>query len=81
MLAESSAGLGIGQIGDPNPQEIDAITATVREMLDGLGDDLLKKIAMSKLEGYTNTEIAAQQSIALRSVERKLQLIRDKWSE
>jgi len=81
MLAESSAGLGIGQIGDPNAQEIDAISTTVREMLEGLGDDLLKRIAMLKLEGYTNTEIAAQQSIALRSVERKLQLIRDKWSE
>ena len=65
---------------DPNPQEIDAITTTVREMLEGLGDELMKKIALLKLEGYTNAEIAAQQSIALRSVEHKLQLIRGKWS-
>ena len=33
-------GLGIDQIGDPNPQVIDAITTTDREMLEGLGDDL-----------------------------------------
>ena len=46
LLAESSARLGIDQIGDPNPQEINAITTTVREMLEGLGDDLLKKIAL-----------------------------------
>ena len=81
MLAESSAIAGIDQIGDPKPQVLDAITTTVREKLEGLGDDLLTKIAMLKLEGYTNAEIAAQQSIALRSVERKLQLIRDKWCE
>ena len=45
-------------------------------MLDCLGDDLLRQIAIAKLEGYTNTEIAERQGTSLRSVERQLRLIR-----
>ena len=47
-------------------------------MLDGLGDELLRQIAMLKLECYTNPEVAHRLNIAFHSVERKLQLIRDK---
>jgi DNA-directed RNA polymerase specialized sigma24 family protein len=36
-------------------------------------------LRQEKLEGYTNQEIAGQLGIALRAVERKLQLIRQKW--
>jgi RNA polymerase sigma factor (sigma-70 family) len=81
MIQESSAGVGIDQVSDPNQETLEVFTLEVRELLDGLGDKLLKQIAMLKLEGYTSVEIAQQLNIALRSVERKLQLIRGKWGE
>ncbi len=41
----------------------------------------LQSIALRKLEGYTNQEIAAQQACSLATVERRLKLIRDIWSQ
>ena len=78
MIMESSCVIGIAEVGDPNPATLELFTVEVRDMLDGLGDELLRQIAMLKLEGYTNPEVAQRLNIALRSVERKLQLIRDK---
>jgi DNA-directed RNA polymerase specialized sigma24 family protein len=46
-----------------------------------LGDADLQAIAVAKLEGYTNEEIATRTGSALRSVERKLKLIRDIWEK
>lgn len=79
LIAESSVAGGIDQVADPDPAIVDGFTQEVREMLEGLDDELLQKIAMKKLEGYTNREIAQQLDIALRAVKRKLQLIRQKW--
>ena len=81
LIMESSAAVGIADVGDPNPATLELFTGEVRDMLDGLGDELLCKIAMLKLEGYTNPEVALRLNIALRAVERKLQLIRDKWDD
>ena len=71
-------GIGTDQVEDPEPTVVTGFTKEVREMLEGL-DEPLQKIAMKKLEGYTNQEISANLRISLRSVERKLQLIRQKW--
>jgi len=38
-----------------------------------------RQYALAKLEGYTNKEIAEKFGVALRSVERKLHLIRRMW--
>ena len=46
------------------------------ERLDSLGDDTLKAVALWKLEGYSNEEIAAKLRCVTRSVERKLNVIR-----
>ena len=81
LIAESSVGLGIDQVGDPSPQLLDHFTYGVREMLDSLGDETLREIAILKLEGYTNDEIATKRSTSLRSIERKLQMIREKWTD
>ena len=35
---------------------------------------------MLKMEGFTNLEIAERLSLALRTVERRLEQIRDVWS-
>ena len=78
MIMESSGAIGIADVAAPNPATLELFAGEVREMLDGLGDELLRQIAILKLEGYTNPEVAQRLNIALRSVERKLQLIRDK---
>jgi DNA-directed RNA polymerase specialized sigma24 family protein len=49
--------------------------------LGRLGDDTLRQVALLKLEGYENAEIAARLNCALRTVERKLNLIRALWAE
>ena len=79
MLQDSSADAGIDQIADRNPLAVEGFTQEVRELLEALDDELLEKLAMRKLEGYTNRQIAEQLDISLRAVERKLQLIRTKW--
>ena len=52
-----------------------------QELLEILADDQLRSIALLKLMEYTNPEIAASLEISLRSVERKLRLIRTIWLE
>ncbi|MEO8269131.1 MAG: ECF-type sigma factor [Aureliella sp.] len=81
MLGESSMAAGLHQIGDPDQQVVEMFTVEVRELLEQLDDELLQRIALLRLEGYTNSEIAKQLGFALRAVERKLHLIRLKWSE
>lgn len=49
------------------------------EMLGKLGDEQLREIALLKLNSLTNREIASTLDISERSVERKLQRIRQRW--
>jgi DNA-directed RNA polymerase specialized sigma24 family protein len=72
----ASARTGLDQLADLDASAVDQFTLSVRSLLERLGDDLLQRIAMAKLEGFTNKEIAQQVGIGLRGVERKLQLIR-----
>jgi RNA polymerase sigma factor (sigma-70 family) len=53
----------------------------VQERLDRLGDPALRSIAVWRWEGYSIKEIAAMLGCTVRTVERKLQLIRTIWSE
>ena len=49
-------------------------------MLAALDDETLRRVALWKMEGYTNEEIADKLGVTCRSVERKLQRIRGKWT-
>lgn len=49
------------------------------ELINDLPDDTLRSIAMWKMEGYLNEEIAQKLDCSLRSVERKLAMIRRHW--
>jgi RNA polymerase sigma factor (sigma-70 family) len=51
-----------------------------RQLLDLLGDDELRRIALWKLVGHTNQEIARRLDCSLAKVERKLDRIRTKWA-
>ncbi len=50
-----------------------------RVLLETLDDNQLQTMALAKMEGYTNDEIAEQLHCSLRTVERRLNLIRRKW--
>ena len=64
------------------PAELAAEMADDYERLLGLLDDAeLRSVALWKVEGYTNEEIAAKLGCVVRSVERKLQRIRILWAE
>ena len=65
--------------GELEPQLAAIVTEECRRLLDALGDDTLRAIALCKMEGYTNAEIAAKIGRVEGTVERKLALIRAKW--
>jgi DNA-directed RNA polymerase specialized sigma24 family protein len=82
VAAGNSAGNnGICQIEDllPSPELALEMTEMVREKLALLHNDEQRKIALYKMQGYTNQEIAFMLPRALRSVERKLNSIRQLW--
>jgi DNA-directed RNA polymerase specialized sigma24 family protein len=64
----------------PTPEFVALMGEEVRRLFELLPDDTLRVMALLKMEGYTNEEIAASLDCALRSVERKLERIRLLWS-
>lgn len=66
--------------GEPTPEFAAAITEQIDVLLEQLGDDALRMVAIAKMEGYTNDEIAADLGVKTRTVERKLRIIREIWS-
>jgi RNA polymerase sigma factor (sigma-70 family) len=67
--------------GEAATPEVLAIAAEeFQRLMSLLDDDRLRQIAECKLEGYTNEEIANRLGLACRSIERKLQRIRQLWA-
>jgi DNA-directed RNA polymerase specialized sigma24 family protein len=62
--------------GDPTPDVAAQLAEEFQRLLDRLDDDKLRSIAVAKLEGYTNAEIAGRMGCAEITVERCLRLIR-----
>ncbi len=66
-----------GLPGDGSTAEEAALLAEeVETLLERLNNPLLRQIAVWKLEGYTNAEIAFRQSCSTPTVERRLAIIR-----
>ena len=74
---------GLQQFGDdgPTPDMLLMMEEEGRRLLESLEDDVLQQVALWKLEGFTNDEIADKIGLTTRSVERKLQRIREKWTQ
>ena len=68
-------------VGNEPTPEFAAQVAEEYELLLGLLNRDQRAIAIAKLEGFTNEQIAASQNRSLRTVERKLKLIRAIWEE
>ncbi len=64
---------------EPTPEFAAMMADQCRHLLERLDDPQLRELALSKMEGYSNQEIARQLDCSLRTVERRLRLIRDKW--
>jgi DNA-directed RNA polymerase specialized sigma24 family protein len=67
-------------IGDgPTPEFAAMMVEECQRLLDRLDDADLEALAVAKMEGYTNEEIAERLGCSVRTVERRLRLIRKKW--
>lgn len=67
------------EAADPTPAEAAALNEALEQRLRDLPEEDLRRVAVMKLEGYDNREVAAALGCSLRGVERKLAIIRRRW--
>jgi DNA-directed RNA polymerase specialized sigma24 family protein len=67
--------------GEPSPEFALQVAEECQRLLRCLGDDTLRSVALRKMEGHNNDEIAAELNCAPRTVARKLRRIRALWSQ
>jgi DNA-directed RNA polymerase specialized sigma24 family protein len=73
---------GIGNVlgTEPTPELALAVVENCQILLDKLGDETLRQIALLTLEGHRTEEIAVKLGCVRRTVERKIERIREIWS-
>jgi DNA-directed RNA polymerase specialized sigma24 family protein len=64
---------------EPSPEFAAMVTDEYRRLFGSLADESLRVVALLKLEGHSNQEIARSLDCGLRTVERKLDVIRKRW--
>ena len=64
---------------EPSPEFAAMVADETAHLLDRLGDDALRQIALWRMEGYSSDEIADRLGCARRTVARRLDLIRQIW--
>ena len=79
---DDRSSVGFDQFGGdaPTPEVLAIAAEEFQRLMALLDDDRLRQIAQCKLEGYTNEEIGQRLGLACRSIERKLQRIRQIWA-
>ena len=79
----SSATAGVEGIADaaPTPEFAAQMAEECQRLLGMLTEPDLRSVALWKLEGYTNEEIAAKLGCVERTVERKVRRIRAIWNQ
>ena len=65
---------------EPTPEFAAMVVEESGRLLDVLGNDGLRQVALWRLEGYTGDDIAARLGCTRRTVVRRLGLIREIWS-
>jgi RNA polymerase sigma factor (sigma-70 family) len=83
VLGDEGGAAGILQAAGPaaTPDEEVAEAEAVEHLLGLLPGEELRRVAVWKLEGLTNAEIAAELGCAVATVERRLKLIRSLWKQ
>nr|WP_303652777.1 ECF-type sigma factor [Paludisphaera mucosa] len=66
---------------EPTLEDAARMDEDARRLLDGLGDETLRSVAVWKLQGYTNAEIAGRLGCVETTIERKLKAIRALWQD
>jgi DNA-directed RNA polymerase specialized sigma24 family protein len=64
---------------EPTPEFAAMVADENRRLFGSLADESLRVVALLKLEGHSNEEIAKSLDCGLRTVERKLEVIRKRW--
>jgi DNA-directed RNA polymerase specialized sigma24 family protein len=65
---------------EPTPDFAAQVADDFRRLLEVLNDETLRQVAVWKMDGYSNHEIADKLACSLRTVARKLDAIRILWS-
>lgn len=65
---------------EPTPEFAAQVAEEYQRLLDLLGEESLRRVAVWKMEGLTNDEIADRLDCSLRTVARKLETIRIIWN-
>ena len=74
---------GLAQVlgREPSPEIAIIMADEFQRLLERLPNAELRAVALAKLEGYTDSEIAAQRGCAERTVQRRLSVIRTLWDD
>ncbi len=77
--ADEATGIAGFAAHEPTPDFIHEVAELYQQLLDQLDNDELRQVALLKVEGYSNAEIAQRLDKGVRAVERKLNIIRRTW--
>ncbi len=79
--ASDAASFGMAGIESPEPTA--EFTAQFEEsynlLFDGLGDPALQQVVTLRMDGHTDSEIAAKLNCSRRTVQRRLEVVRRQW--
>lgn len=64
---------------EPGPEQIVMFVDACDRLLEGLENDKMRRIALLAMSGHETREIAIELDVHQRTVQRKLEIIRDKW--
>jgi DNA-directed RNA polymerase specialized sigma24 family protein len=64
---------------EPSPEFAAMVAEECASRLQGLPDESLRQVARLKMEGFTHEEIAERLGCGVRTVARKLEIIRNVW--
>jgi DNA-directed RNA polymerase specialized sigma24 family protein len=64
---------------EPSPEFAALVADQCRELMARLSDDSLREVARLRMEGYSIEEVASRLGCSLRTVARKLEIIRRTW--
>lgn len=64
---------------EPGPEFVAMFNENLSRALDRLGETINREVAILRMEGYENNEIADRLGVSLSTVERKLRVIREIW--
>jgi DNA-directed RNA polymerase specialized sigma24 family protein len=74
---------GLDQVegAEPTPEFTALVIEEFQRRIKSLNNDELISIAIAKMNGFNNREVAEQRGISVRSIERKLAIIRAIWQD